>query len=74
MIPEIMGRIENYSFLEKCYILDAYHRKGILTKGMAIDLEIEISKKLWKTKECSLDELATVTNIMTKTWQCTWEF
>jgi len=46
MIPEIMGRIENYSFLEKCYILDAYHRKGILTKGMAIDLEIEISKKL----------------------------
>jgi len=54
MIPKIMSNLEKYSFMDKCYILDAYHKKGALSKGMAIDIEIEISKKLRKTKECTL--------------------
>jgi hypothetical protein len=40
MIPKIMGRLEKYSFIEKCYIIDAYHKKNLLSKRMATDLEL----------------------------------
>ena len=43
MIPKIMGRIDNYNIMEKCYIIDAYHKKGLLTKEMGKDLEVQVA-------------------------------
>lgn len=43
MIPKIMGRLEKYSFIEKCFIVDAYHKQNLLSKRMALDLELSIA-------------------------------
>lgn len=46
MIPKIMGWLDKYSFIEKCFIIDAYHKKNLLSKKMALDLELELAQKL----------------------------
>jgi len=67
MLPRVRQLLPQFCCNELCYILNAYHKKEVLPKDFAKDLEIGVVKFLRNTKEIKLEEIATIANVYCKT-------
>lgn len=65
--PRLRPQLTDFTTNELCYMLYAYHEVGYLPKSFAKEIEDLIFKKLTKTDEITIEEIALITKVFCNT-------